>query len=583
MAEPQDAAPAAQPATGAPVGVSLPSWAQQIRGAFTAGAASVFLLHGIRDRFPHGGQYLPLPAYLSRTFCADKTGVTFDISQGITFTRPEDEAQFAAFLRVTRTRTGGAPVDDDLNKPAVVIPLLQEFLFGRDNVALILDFVDKIAPRDELRFMSFDERRIVAMLRRWADDPRLLRRNSFVFLLCESLSDVSEELYVRSSRTEVVEIPMPDRDERADFIAQESAALADATPKLEMAAGVLADITNGLSRTQIGSMLRAAGKQSQTVSFGLAASYKRRAIEAEIGDLVEFTQPRFGLEALAGVELQKDILLRTADALRTGRTAVVPKGILLTGPPGCGKTFCMECFAHDCGLPFLQLKNVFSKYVGSTEANLEKLFYHLEALSPVFVFIDEFDQSYGRRVTSDGDSGVSRRVFGMFNNFLSDERHQGQILFGAATNRPDLIDPSTLRAGRFDLKLPFLLPDAAAREAILQVSIKSLGVACELTDLAVVLQGTEGYSGADMKELVRVAQRRSVFDGRATVTDEDLRFAVSDYIPPSTSDQGQIRFMELQAVLSCASRTLLPTAYLQGLQDGTLRAELDRLAMRLGE
>lgn len=243
----------------------------------------------------------------------------------------------------------------------------------------------------------------------------------------------------------------------------------------------------------------------------------------------------------------------------------------------------MECFAHDCGLPFLQLKNVFSKYVGSTEANLEKLFYHLEALSPVFVFIDEFDQSYGRRVTSDTDSGVSRRVFGMFNNFLSDERHQGRILFGAATNRPDLIDPSTLRAGRFDLKLPFLLPDAAAREAILRVSLKSLNITHELTDLASALQGTAGYSGADLKELARVAQRRSVFDGRTSVTTDDMRYAVDDYIPPSASDQGQIRFMELQAVLSCTSRALLPPAYLQGLADGSLRAELDRLALRLGE
>jgi hypothetical protein len=567
------------PATPPP----LPAWAQQIRGAYTAGSASVFLLHGVRDRFAYGGQYLPLPTYLHRALSADKVSVVFDISQGLTYARPEDEAQFDAFLRVTRARTGGAPVDDDLVKPPVVIPLLQEFLFSRDNVAIIIDFVDKIAPRDELRFMSFDERRIVAMLRRWADDPRLLRRNSFVFLLCESLADVSEELYVRSSRTEVVEIPMPNRPERAEFIGQEMAALADTRPTLEMAPEVLADITNGLTRTQVGSMLRAAGKQAAPVTFDLAASYKRRAIEAEIGELVEFTQPRFGLEALAGVEKQKEILLRTAEALRGGRTSVVPKGILLTGPPGCGKTFCMECFAHDCGLPFLQLKNVFSKYVGSTEANLEKLFYHLEALSPVFVFIDEFDQSYGRRVTSDGDSGVSRRVFGMFNNFLSDESHQGHILFGAATNRPDLIDPSTLRAGRFDLKLPFLLPDAGAREAILKVSFQSLRVVHEIEDFGPALASTAGYSGADLKELVRVAERHSVFDGRGTVTAADLEFAAGDYIPPSAADSGQIRFMELQAVLSCTSRALLPGAYLQGLQDGSLRAELERLSLRLGE
>jgi hypothetical protein len=430
--------------------------------------------------------------------------------------------------------------------------------------------------------MSLDDRRTITTLRRWADDPRLLRRNSFVFLISEALSEVSEELYQRGSRTAVVEVPMPDTAERAHFIGAEMEGLGDAKPTLEMATEVLAEITNGLSRNQIGSLLRGAGRLKTPVSFDMAGKWKRQAIETEIGDLVGFSTPRMGLDALAGVEKQKEVLVRTADALKAGKTAVVPKGILLTGPPGCGKTFCMECFAHDCGIPFVQLKNVFSKYVGATESNLEKLFHYLEALSPVFVFIDEFDQSYGRRVTSDGDSGVSRRVFGMFNNFLSEERHQGKILFGAATNRPDLIDTSTMRAGRFDLKLPFLLPDDAAREAILKVSFRTLDVAHEVTDFAPAVKKSKGYSGADLKEIVRIAQRKSVFDGRETVTADDLAFAVADYIPPTVANADEIRRMELLAVLSCASRALLPDQYVKGVEDGGLARELEEIEFRMG-
>lgn len=559
---------------------ALPTWAQHVKDAFTSATASLFLLHGVRDRFLYGDRYLPLPTFLRHVFCAEKFTICYDISQGFTFPRPEDEDQFKAFLSVFRAQSGGKPSDEDLIKPAIVVPLLQELLFTRDNVAIVIDLVDKIAPREEARFMSFDERRIVATLRRWADDPRLLRRNSFVFLIAESLADVSEELYVRSSRTEVVEIPMADRQERAEFITHELEGLGEAKPELEMTPEVLAEITNGLARLQIGSMLRGAGRQKRQVTFDLTGQWKRRAIETEIGDLVEFTMPRFGLEALAGVEPQKQILIRTAEALRTGKTAVVPKGILLAGPPGCGKTFCMECFAHDCGIPFVQLRNIFSKYVGSTESNLEKLFYHLEALSPVFVFIDEFDQSYGRRVSSDTDSGVSRRVFGMFNNFLSDERHQGKILFGAATNRPDLIDPSTLRAGRFDLKLPFLLPCDEAREAIFKVTLRALNVEHEIGSFARAVVATRGYSGADLKEIIRIAQRRAIFDDRETLTDDDLSFAVGDYIPPATANCDQIRLMELQAVLSCTSRSLLSPQYVRGIENGSLQRELDALQVR---
>jgi SpoVK/Ycf46/Vps4 family AAA+-type ATPase len=344
---------------------------------------------------------------------------------------------------------------------------------------------------------------------------------------------------------------------------------------------VLARATNGLTRTQIGAFLSSAGKLQRPVTFEMIASWKRGAIEAEIGDLVEFAQPTLGLAALGGVDRQRDLLLDTAKALREGKTEVVPKGMLLLGPPGCGKTFCMQCFAHDCGMPFLQLKNVFSKYVGATEANLEKLFHYLEALSPAFVFIDEFDQSYGKRVEGDNDGGVSRRVFGMFNSFLSDDRHQGKILFGAATNRPDLVDASTLRAGRFDLKLPFLLPDEDARRAILAVIIETLHVEHALGDLGAYAALTDGYSGADLKELIRVAQRHAVFAGRSAVGDEDVRFALADYLPPSGLRTDEIRVMELLAVLSCTSRALLPTKYAAGREDGSLAEELRSLQREL--
>ncbi len=567
-----------------------PEWVGAVRRDFTSGAASVFLLHGLRDCFPYGGRYLELRGFLHRAFCGQKRTIIYDIGQGITCPTEEDQKEFRSFLSVVRTRTHDTSPTPLYHRPIEAIPLLEDFLFTRNNAALVIDFVDKIVPPGEARMMSFDERRLVTTLRRWAIDPRLLTRNSFVFLIADSLGDVNQELYARGAGVRVVSIPLPGYQERLDFIEYLLAhpeeltvnSEAEVDPKAIMAVTpkVLAENTNGLTRMQIAALLRGA---TPTDKLGLrqTAAHKRRAIEAEIGDLVEFVTPEHGLEAVGGVGRQKEVLLSTSEALRKGHGQVVPKGILLTGPPGCGKTFCMEGFAHDCEIPFVQLKNIFSKYVGATESNLEKLFHYLEALAPVFVFIDEFDQSYGRRVTSDSDSGVSRRVFGMFNAFMGDDSHQGKILFGAATNRPDLIDSSTLRAGRFDLKIPFLLPDEKARAEILRVTFRTLGVRKRGVKLDGIAEKTKGYSGADLREVVRAAQRRAVFDDRSAVTQEDLEYAVGDYLSPNAARADEILLMELLAIANTTSRSMLSDEQLQMIESGDLHPQIERLKLRV--
>lgn len=566
----------------------LPDWAEDVRSSFTSGAASVFLLHGVRDLVAFDGQYLPLTEFAHRAFCGGKQTVIYDIGGGIRFPTPDDEKQFKAFLEVRAARGEPALALRDSYRPELTIPVLDEYLMSRDRVALIIDFVDKVFPAQEERFMSTDERRLLATVRSWSTDPRLMRRNSFVLMIAESLTDVHEDLYTRGGGTDVIEVPLPDEDQRLAYINElleagdESDAPESTNGDLALSRAVLAQTTNGMTLQQIAAMIRFAHAEHRALDLAEVGRHKREAIKAEIGELVEFTDSRFGLEAVAGVEKQKTLLLDTVHALREGRTGLVPKGILLLGPPGTGKTFIMQCFARDIGIPFVELRNIFSKYVGSTEANLEKLFYYLEALAPIFVFIDEFDQSYGRRVSTDSDSGVSRRVFGMFNNFLADDSHQGRIIFGAATNRPDLIDNSTLRAGRFDMKIPFLLPDEAAREAIIRVTFRNLNVAFEEADFGQIAAKTAGHSGADLRELVRIAQRHAFREGREQVTEEDLLYAVEDYIPPGVSSADEIRMMELMAVAFTTSRSLLPEHYVEALESGRLHEDIRDLELRLG-
>ena len=565
-----------------------PAWADEIRAAFTSGAASVFLLHGVRDLTRFGAEYHTLPEFIHRAFCGNKRAVFYDIGQGIYFPTPEDEKEFKSFLEVRAARGEPTFAMRDSYQPSLAIPVLHEYLMSRQRVALVIDFLDKVFPQQEDRFMSAEERRLLATVRSLATDPRLMKRNSFVLMIAESLADVHEDLYSRGGGTDVIEVPLPDESQRLGYIehlldtAQPNGVPPADSGDLAVSRDVLAQTTNGMTFGQIAAMIRSAHAEDRPLGLAEVGGHKRSAIEAEIGNLVEFTESPLGLDAVAGVDKQKQLLIDTVRALREGRKGLVPKGILLLGPPGTGKTFTMQCFARDIGIPFVELRNIFSKYVGSTESNLEKLFHYLEALAPIFVFIDEFDQSYGRRVASDSDSGVSRRVFGMFNNFMSDDSHQGQIIFGAATNRPDLIDQSTMRAGRFDMKIPFLLPDEEARDAIVRVSFRNLKVAFEDGDFSPIATKTAGYSGADLRELVRIAQRHAFQEGHSEVLQEDLHFAVEDYIPPGVSRADDIRMMELMAVAYTTSRSLLPDHYVEGLEAGRVHQDMQDLEYRLG-
>lgn len=587
-----DAGAAAPPDAGAPKPQDLAPWASEIRVAYQAAASVLFLLHGERDLAQFGGQWLPIREFLYRAFCAGKRVVYYNLSEGFTFPSPEDEADFKRFAQVylRQAQGAGGPLPLD---PREAIPMVEEWLFTRASTVVILDYVEKLVPQKPGAFLTPDEKRTLISLRRWATDPRVTARNNCVFLIADSLAEVHEEVYKTSSRVRLVAVPMPDEEERLQYIdrllqlAPEEfpgpAALPAGSPLLagEMTGEVLAKTTNGLTRMQIADCLRQARSAGTPVSHPLVTSWKKRSIEAELGELVEFAQPKVGLEALGGADRQKKLLLDVAQAMRLGRRGVAPKGIMLLGPPGCGKTFSMSCFAHDCGIPFLQLKNIFSKYVGATEANLEKLFHYLEALSPVFVFIDEFDQTYGRRVDSDSDSGVSRRVFAMFNAFLSDDAHQGKILFGAATNRPDLLDASTIRAGRFDLKIPYFLPDDATRRSILEVTFRNVGVEHTVGSYDFAAASTAGYSGADLREIVVQAWRHAGLAGRDVVHQEDLDFAVRDYIPPGKADPDTVRYMELLAVSFTTSRALLDEQHLALVDSGRLQAELDGLLAKV--
>jgi SpoVK/Ycf46/Vps4 family AAA+-type ATPase len=142
----------------------------------------------------------------------------------------------------------------------------------------------------------------------------------------------------------------------------------------------------------------------------------------------------------------------------------MPKGYLLCGPVGTGKTFMVECLAGEAHVPVVKLKNFRDKWVGSTEGNLERIFRLLQALGRCYVFVDEADQAIGRRDSSGADSGISGRIYSMLAEEMGSSTSRGKLIWILASSRPDLIEVDLKRPGRVDVKIP-LFPTTTAEES----------------------------------------------------------------------------------------------------------------------
>ncbi|MEM4005117.1 MAG: AAA family ATPase, partial [Desulfurococcaceae archaeon] len=182
-----------------------------------------------------------------------------------------------------------------------------------------------------------------------------------------------------------------------------------------------------------------------------------------------------------------------------------PKGILLYGPPGCGKTLLAKAIAKESGVNFIAVRGpeVLSKWVGESEKAIREIFRKARLHAPSIVFFDEIDSIAPIRGIS-SDSGVSERIVTQLVTELDGIRELNNVVFIAATNRPDLLDPALLRPGRFDKLVYVPPPDLEARIEILRIHTKYLPLAPDV-DLYEIARSTENYSGADLEALVREA------------------------------------------------------------------------------
>lgn len=228
-----------------------------------------------------------------------------------------------------------------------------------------------------------------------------------------------------------------------------------------------------------------------------------------------------------------------------------PKGILLSGSPGCGKTLLAKAVATETKVNFISVKGpeLLSKYVGESERGVREVFRKARQAAPCIIFFDEIDALVPSRGLGSSDSHVAERVLSQFLAELDGVEELKGVLILGATNRSDLLDPAILRPGRFDEVVEIPLPDGTGRSEIFAIHLqdKPLGAGISCKDLA---SKTDGFSGAEISSVcaraARRAVRRAVQAGekapadqvRVTIEASDLEAALEEICQQTLKERG---------------------------------------------
>jgi len=398
---------------------------------------------------------------------------------------------------------------------------------------IFIDEIDAIAPKRE-QVLGEVEKRVVAQLLALMDG--LARRQNLIVIAATNLPNLLDPALRRPGRFDrEIAIPIPDRNGREEVLAIHSRGMPLAED-VDMAH--LAEITHGFVGADLEALCREAAmiclrRIFPAIDFSLTRiPYEQVAkLEVQMDDFLEAlreVEPSATREVFVEVpnvrwqdvgnlgEVKQRLLeavewpLQYAHLFAMARTRP-PKGILLSGPPGCGKTLLAKAIASESRVNFISVKGpeLLSKYVGESEQSVREVFHRAKQAAPCIVFFDEIDALIPVRSAGSGDSHVAERVLSQFLVEFDGVEELKGVLVLAATNRLDLLDPAVLRPGRFDEVIEIPLPDEPGRREIFEAQLrtKPLGARVNAADLAAQ---TEGFSGADIHAVCHKAALRAV-------------------------------------------------------------------------
>ncbi|RLF24177.1 MAG: AAA family ATPase [Thermoprotei archaeon] len=432
---------------------------------------------------------------------------------------------------------------------------------------IFIDEIDAIAPKRE-EVTGEVEKRVVAQLLALMDG--LEARGDVIVIAATNRPNALDPALRRPGRFDrEIEIGIPDKKGRKEILQvhTRNMPLAD-----DVDLDKLAEITHGFTGADLAALCREAAmhalrrylpkidleteKISEEVLENIKVTMEDfmaafREITPTALREIEIEVPNVRWDDIGGLDEVKQELRETVewplkypDAFR--RMGIKPpKGILLYGPPGCGKTLLAKAVATESEANFIYVKGpeVFSKWVGESEKAIREVFRKARMAAPCVIFFDEIDAIAPVRGFEYGDAAVTQRVVAQLLTEMDGiEKLEGVVVIGA-TNRPDILDPALLRPGRFDRIIYVPPPDLKARLEILKIHTRSMPLADDV-DLEELARRTEGYAGSDLEALCREAAMMALREdiNAVVVRMRHFELAMSKVKPTITQDM--VRYYE---------------------------------------
>lgn len=395
---------------------------------------------------------------------------------------------------------------------------------------IFIDEIDAIAPkREDMGGEKQVEKRVVAQLLSLMDG--LESRGKVIVIGATNIPNAIDPALRRPGRFDrEISISIPDKKGRLEILHIHTRGI---PLSMDVDLEKLAEITHGFVGADLEALSREAAmtalrKILPQIDFEMAEIPYEILMSLEVS-MEHFTEamkevepsairevfvevPNVKWEDVGGLEEIKNALMETvewplkyADLFKKADTKP-PKGIILHGKPGTGKTYLAKALASQSGVNFISVKGpqILSRYIGESEKGVRELFRMAKQASPCILFLDEIDSLTPRRSEGSSGSGVIERVIGQFLTEMDGIEDLKGVIVLAATNRIDLIDPALLRSGRFDLIFELPLPDASTREKIFGIHTrnKPLDKKVSLNKLALK---TENLTGSDIEFICRKA------------------------------------------------------------------------------